>query len=191
MPIRMLKNKSALALGLLMLSASPAWAEKADRDKEMHVDADRVTLDDAKKVGLFQGRVVLVQGTMQIRAAQVTVHQDAEGEYTAEAVGSPISFRQKADNSPEFIEAWSEKMEYDGRRSILKLIGRAHLKKGGDEVRGDVIVYDAVQETYDVQGGATTKAGATPGRVSIVLQPVKKSTSASGAPAPKAAGAKP
>ena len=44
-------NRSAL-LAVAMLSAAtmPALAEKADRDKPVNIEADRVSVDDVRKV---------------------------------------------------------------------------------------------------------------------------------------------
>ena len=39
------------------LAATAAWAEKADRDKPVNIEADRVSVDDVKKVQTFEGNV--------------------------------------------------------------------------------------------------------------------------------------
>ncbi|MFN4063412.1 MAG: LptA/OstA family protein, partial [Parazoarcus communis] len=44
--------------------ASPALAERADRDKPVDIEANRVTVDDRNKVHIFEGDVVLTQGTL-------------------------------------------------------------------------------------------------------------------------------
>ena len=65
-------------VGALLL-ALPAQAEKADRSKPIHLEADRVTVDDAKQVSTFTGKVVLTQGTLIIRGDRMEVRQDNEG----------------------------------------------------------------------------------------------------------------
>lgn len=59
-----------LMLGIALLAA-PAHAEKADRDKPVNLEADTVTLDDIRKVGVYQGNVILSQGTLMLRADRV------------------------------------------------------------------------------------------------------------------------
>src|ERR1035437_5603616 len=66
-------------LACCLLSALPAHAERADRDKPVNLEADRVTVDDAKQTATFEGNVVLTQGTLTIRGDRVIVQLDAEG----------------------------------------------------------------------------------------------------------------
>ncbi|MFI4923287.1 MAG: LptA/OstA family protein, partial [Burkholderiales bacterium] len=47
-----------------LLVCSPALAERADRGKPVNVEADKVNVDDANKVSVFEGNVVLTQGTI-------------------------------------------------------------------------------------------------------------------------------
>lgn len=150
-----------------------AHAEKADREKPIQVEADRVSLDDLNRVSVFEGNVVLTQGTLQVRADRLTVRQDAERAQYASAVGRPLSFRQKRDGADEFIEGWAERMEYDGRRNQLELFQKARLKRNSDEIRGDYIFYDASNETFRVGPAADSPATSTAstGRVRMVIQP--------------------
>jgi lipopolysaccharide export system protein LptA len=153
---------------------SGAHAERADRDKPINLEADRVTIDDAKKVSVFEGNVVLTQGTMTLRANRMTVREDAQGFQHAVAHGDPAYFRQKRDDVDEYVEAWAQRMEYDGKAERLQLFDQARMKRGNDEVRGSYISYDQPSEFYRVVGGSETAAGAGPGRVRAVIQPKSK-----------------
>lgn len=161
------------------LLASPAQAEKADRDKPVHLEADTVTLDDLRKVSVYQGNVILRQGTLMLRADRVQVSQNAEGLERVSAVGRPVAFRQKLDGRDEFIEGFADRVEYNGVSSQLELIGQARLRRGDDELRGAQISYNANTEFYKVVGepGAQTPAG----RVRAVIRPKPRS----GSPAAK------
>ena len=63
-----MRGLAKLAIACLALGALPALAEKADREKPMQIEADRVSLDDLNKVSVFEGNVVLTQGTLLVRA---------------------------------------------------------------------------------------------------------------------------
>ena len=52
---------------LLWSGAGLVWAEKADRDRPMNIEADRLEHDDLKKVSVFQGRVIASKGTILLR----------------------------------------------------------------------------------------------------------------------------
>jgi len=158
-----------------VLTALPAAAEKADRDKPVNLEADRVTIDDAKQLAIFEGNVVLTQGTLQIRGDRMEVRQDKEGFKQGTTWGNPASFRQKREGYDEYIEGWAGRIEYDGRVETLQMYTRAQLKRAQDEVRGDYISYDARSEFFQVTGGPKTATPDNPGgRVRAVIQPKSK-----------------
>jgi lipopolysaccharide export system protein LptA len=162
-------------LGVLLL-AGPAFAEKADREKPINLEADRVTVDDAKQISTFEGRVVLTQGTLVIRGDRMEVHQDNQGFKNGITWGNLAYFRQKREGYDEYIEGWAERIEYDGRADKLQMFNRASMKKtGGDEVHGNYISYDANTEFFQVIGGGAKAASeSSDGRVRAVLQPKPK-----------------
>lgn len=162
-----------LAVGGLL--SAPAWAERADRTKPVQLDADSVHLDDVKKTADYEGHVVLIQGTMTMKADRIDISQDDQGLSSGVAVGKPVYFRQKMDNSDEYVEAEASRMEYDAHTTILKLIGSAHLKRGEDDLRGAVIIYDTTTERYQAQG--SSESGGQ-GRVHAVIHPRTKNGAA-------------
>jgi lipopolysaccharide export system protein LptA len=161
-----------VALWLLALGA-PALAERADRNKPVTLEADRVEIDDQKKEAVFHGNVTLTQGTLTIKADRIVVKQDKDGFQSGVAYGKPAYFRQKREGVDEYIEGFAERLEYDSRAEKVEMFTRAQLKRGADEVRGDYISYNATTEFFQVVGGGT--AAATPGnpqgRVRAIIQP--------------------
>ncbi|MDP1674475.1 MAG: lipopolysaccharide transport periplasmic protein LptA [Burkholderiales bacterium] len=161
-------------LGALLLAA-PAFAEKADREKPINIEADRVTVDDAKQISTFEGRVVLTQGTLVIRGDRMEVRQDSQGFNSGITWGNLAYFRQKREGHDEIIEGWAERIEYDSRADKLQMFNRASMKKtGGDEVHGNYISYDGNTEFFQVIGGGAKAAESRDGRVRAVLQPKPK-----------------
>ncbi len=151
-----------------------AHAEKADREKPINLEADRVSVDDAKQISTFEGRVVLTQGTLIIRGDRMEVRQDNQGFKTGITWGNLAYFRQKRDGYDEYIEGWAERIEYDGRADKVQMFNRASMKKGADEVRGNYISYDANTEFFQVTGSGTPTASGGNGRVRAVIQPKSK-----------------
>lgn len=171
-PMRtMLKPAGALLCAALL--AAPAHAEKADRDKPVNLEADTVTLDDIKKVSVYEGNVILSQGTMMLRADRVQVSQNADGLDRVNASGRPVAFRQKLDGRDEFIEGYAERVEYNHVSGQLELIGEARLRRGDDELRGAQISYNANTEFYKVVGRPDAQTPA--GRVRAVIRPKPRS----------------
>lgn len=159
------------AAGLLSL-CTPAQAERADRDKPVHVESDTVRMDDLQKIAVYEGKVILTQGTLRLQADRVEVRQDTEGFLTGTALGKPVHFRQRLDGKGDWVDAWANRVEYDARKNQVRLIGDAFLKKGEEELRGDLITYDARSELYQASGGLP---GQKPGRVRAVIMPFKDS----------------
>ncbi len=153
----------------------PAHAEKADRDKPVNIEADRMSYDDLRQINIFDGNVTLTQGTLMIVADRITVKQDPEGFQRGVAEKGPggvAYFRQKRDGLDEYIEGWGERIEYDARTEKADLISRARILRGGDEVRGNVINYDGRSEFFTVLGGRQAASPGNPdGRVRAVIQP--------------------
>ena len=169
-----MKPLSAAFLAVMLFNA-PALAERADSEKPVHLEADRATVQDANKLATFIGNVVLTQGTLIIRADKMTVKEDVNGFQYATAFGNLASFRQKRDGKDEYVEGWSERMEYDGKADKVQLFKKARLRRGKDEVHGDYISYDAINEFFQVNGeGGTSTQTHSEGRVRAVIQPKKK-----------------
>ncbi len=139
----------------------PVAAEKADRNKPVNIESDRMNADDARKTATFDGKVVLIQGTLTIRAERLIVRQDNAGFQHGTAIGAPATFRQKRDGTNEYVDAEAERIEYDARADRIEFFNRARLRRGGgDDVCGNYISYDARTESFSVSAG---KAGTTAG----------------------------
>jgi lipopolysaccharide export system protein LptA len=177
----------APALCLVSLwAAGPALAERADREKPVNLEADRITVDDLKKVQVFEGNVQLVQGTLVIRTDRLVVTQDAEGFQQGTAYGGAgglARFRQKREGKDEFIEGEAERIEYESKAEKAQFYVRAMVRSGLDEVRGQYISYDGKTERYLVTSGPDGTSAMTagkPDRVRAVIQ----SKAAKGTPLP-------
>lgn len=146
-------------------------AELADRDKPMHLEANQLSIDDAKQISVFEGKVQLTQGTMIINADKIVVIEDKEGFKHGTATGQPASFRQKRDNFDGYVEGYGKRIEYDSKTAIINFFGQARVKQDQDEVRGEHITYNAKAEIFQVN--STSKKG----RVRAIIQPKNKRSS--------------
>ena len=167
-----------------LVAPAAAHAERADRDKPVNLEADQVTVDDNKQTATFVGKVVLTQGTLQIRGDRMVVQQDADGFKYGVAYGNLASFRQKREGYDEYIDGYAERIEYDSKAEKLQMFNRAYLNKGNDEVRGNYISYEVATEFFKVVGGGKTAATAAnpDGRVRAVIQPKSKDKPAAAPP---------
>ena len=179
-----------LAVIVTLVASGEAQAEKADREKPIHVEADRMEYDDLKKINTFIGRVLMTKGTIVIRADRLVVREDPEGFQYGLALGKPASFRQKREGLDEFVEGYGESIDYDGKVEVVTLTGQASLRrlegeKLTDEVHGARIVYQGQTEFYTVEGSINGNAARE--RVRVVIQPRRNASDGSAQPSAPAA----
>jgi len=175
------------ALLILALLAQPVFAERADREKPMQIEANRISIDDAKKIQILEGDVVVVKGTMVLRADRVVITEDPYGFQKGTAFGGKdglARMRQKREGMDEYTDGEAERIEYNTNTEIAEFFHRAWVRSGQDQVRGDYIWYDAISEKYLVTAGQARDPKAPPARVRAVIQPRSK-----GAPAEPPASA--
>src|SRR3954452_17901560 len=104
---------------VLLVAACLAHAERADREKPIAFTSDTGEVNYEKKTGVLTGNVVITQGTLTIKANRIDFKQNADNSLSAVAVGNPISFRQKRDDTEGYYEGWAQRAEYDGSQEQL------------------------------------------------------------------------
>lgn len=187
-------KKTFLSVAVSLAFASVcglAWAEKADRNKPMNVEADALRYDDLKQVSVFSGHVVLTKGSILIRGAQIEVRQDPDGYQYGLVTGSavtPAFFQQKREGLDEFIEGDGDTIEYDGKADTVRFVKKAQLRRLrgatlADEVTGAVILYENLTDKFTVDGAPKT-AAAPAGRVRAMLTPKPDAETAPSVPQP-------
>ncbi len=172
-----------------LLAAPLAHAERADQTKPLVLEADTASYDDLKQIYILTGNVVLTKGTMVLKSHMAEVRTDPEGYQYAVATakaGDLAYIRQKRDTPNEYMEGWAERIEYDGKQDVSKLIRKARMARLegttiADEIRGALITYDSRNAFYTAAGGGETATGGTSGRVRAILAP--RGSGAASAPA--------
>lgn len=170
MPFKFSFPSSRPVLALLALCTSllagPCFAERADRDKPMQIEADSMRHDEARLLTQFTGKVLITKGTLLMRAARMEVQQDGQGRQVARLWAAPnerVFFRQKREGLPEYTEGEAEEVSYDNQTDIVTLIRRAEVRVlRGSEVanrlQGHTIVFNNVTEVITVDGQASQAA---------------------------------
>jgi lipopolysaccharide export system protein LptA len=155
---------------LLALAAAGARAEQADSTKPTQIEANRMHADDARRMNIFEGNVVVTRGTLNIRADRIVVRQDADGFQYATATGNPVRFRQRQDPKPPetegvWLEGEAKRIELNEKTGKLELFDSARVNRGGDEVTGNYILVDQRSDFF------TVTPGKGEGRVRATLAP--------------------
>jgi lipopolysaccharide export system protein LptA len=163
---------------VLMVQTQTCRAERADRERPLQIEADRLDYDDLNKVNVFNGRVSLSKGSLLIRADRIVLREERDGTQNAIATGRPATLRQRRDaNSESWVEGQGERIEWDSRSEIATFSQKAQLRRldGArvvDDVQGGRIRYNTGTEIYEVDGAGATSTPDNPnGRVRVTIQP--------------------
>lgn len=177
----MKRIQSWMILLLGIVAAGGAQAEKADASKPTNIEANQMAYDDVKQINTFTGEVVLVRGTLILKADRMVVTQDPAGYQYATLYakrGEKATFRQKRDGGPNlWIEGEAaDRIEYDTKSEVAKFYVNARVRlldgaKPTDEVEGEFISYDSKQEFYSVNNTASGPSKAGAGRIKAIIQP--------------------
>ena len=155
---------------LLVFGIAAAHAEQGDSAKPIEIEANRMSADDARRMNVFEGNVVVTRGTLNIRADRIVVRQDAEGNQYATATGNPVRFRQRQDAKPPekegvWMDGEAKRIELDEKSGKIELYEDARVNRGGDEVKGNYILVDQRSDFF------TVTPGRGDGRVRATIQP--------------------
>lgn len=168
----------AFCLALAGLGAmQPAHALESDREQPIQVSADTVDVNQKTGVSKYRGKVVLIQGTLRIEAAEVLVNTRDNEIVSVSAKGRPLTFQQKLDRTGEQVNASARRMEYHARKQQVDLYDRVTFRQGADVVNSPVVRYNLATTQLTAEGGNTAE------RVRSVIQPKRKpGDAASGTP---------
>ncbi len=128
-------------------------------------------MDDKTSTATFEGNVVLTQGTLVIRADELTVIQENDEFKKGIAIGKLAYFKQKREGYDDFIEGEAERIEYNAITDELRMFRNARLWRDEDEVHGPFISYDASTEQFMVDGSGSSEDS---GRVKAIIKPKTK-----------------
>ena len=169
--------RTFILLAAVLALVPAAMAERADREKNIVVNADHLSGDDANHTSIFEGNVIVTQGTMRMTANKVTMKEDADRHKFYVAYGTPVTFRQKRDNIDEYVEGFALRAEFDDLNDIVKLYEKARVISNTNVINGEYIQYDMRKELAEVQGappGTKLAPGEVPARVKVTIVPAKK-----------------
>lgn len=150
---------------LLTLTASLAMALPTDRDQPLQVAADSAHFDEKTGIATYRGAVVIRQGTLEVRADDLVITLDKEGNVTnTVARGKPARYQQQTDPKKGLVTAEAARIDYDLKDEVITLTGQARLRQEGASFQGATITYAIARQQVDAKGDASS-------RVQLVLPP--------------------
>ncbi len=157
-----------------LLAAAQVVALSSDREQVITVEADLAEADDARRVTVYKGGVVITQGSLRISGDTATIHYNQRRDLTALiVVGNPAHFRQQVEGQLDYQQATAQRMEYHAQKNLVILLGDARSWQGREQIAGDRIVFDTVHNRVQADARETTKSSGKP-RVRITIVPKRK-----------------
>jgi lipopolysaccharide export system protein LptA len=135
----------------------------------MNLEADSVSIDEGSGVSLYEGNVVVTQGSLKLWADRLWIHRRDGKTQKFISEGKPTRFRQLTDDQQE-IRGRALRAEFYVDRDELLLFDEAVLEQGADQFHSDRIVYNRV--TSQVRAGASAEGKQ---RVRAVIEPSQSS----------------
>ena len=145
---------------LLPLWVSSALANKADQDKPLVINADKVDVDDVKQSYQLNGDVLLIKGSMIAKGDKGSILVDPQGYQNIDLKGkleSPATMRQRREGlADEFMQGIGRDVFYDDKKEQVILTGNATIKRllnmqMLDQLQGWQIEYEDIKESYKVR----------------------------------------
>lgn len=150
---------------LIALLAPVAEALPSDREQPVQVAANSARFNEKTGVAVYTGAVVIKQGTLEIRADEITITTDERGAVlTTVARGNPARYQQQTDPAKGPVSAEAARIDFDARNEVITLTGKARLRQDGASFQGNTITYNAQRQQVDAQGQGQE-------RVMLVLPP--------------------
>lgn len=184
--VRMTLLRYAIAglLAFLACANNVAQAEKADRDKPIILEAEKVSVNDVQQIYDLNGQVLLIKGSIVVTGEDGHIQVDPEGYEYVDVKGSPeetASFRQRREGpADEFMQGRGAQVSYNAKSEVLTVTGDASLKRllnmqMLDQLRGWKIEYDDVKQQYRVSPPPDAKPEDLP-LARAILSPRRKAT---------------
>lgn len=167
---------SANLSGLISIILSRLWfvlvpliplsslALPEDREQPISLEADTASFDQTTGISVYEGNVVVTQGTLYLAADKATVYLQGGEFQKMEAVGGPSQFRYQPTHDKPPIDGVGQRIQYNATTAKVLVTGDAKFTQGGDVFTGQRIEYDLTTDIVKADGGNN-------GRIQFIIQP--------------------
>jgi lipopolysaccharide export system protein LptA len=168
------RSQVIFAVLLALLAAPMAWAQAngLQKDRPIEISSDKLDVLQAEHKAIFTGNVIAVQGTTNMRAAQMTVFYRGGGDKEAAAAPAPTEgqgiYRIEAEGSVVFTTptetAIGEKAIYNVDADTIDLTGsNVTLTRGQNILKGNALNYNMATGRSVLTGGSSGVAASSGG----------------------------
>lgn len=154
---------AAAVAAMLIAVSSSASARTSDRHQPMEIESARsVCGTGANATCTLSGNVVMVQGSLHVRADKAVLQQ-AAGNPSRALLSGNVSLQQDMDDGDR-IDASSDAIDYDLRNDVMVLTGNVVIRQQRGTLTGQRVV-------YNLKTGQVESGGEGAGRVRMRILP--------------------
>lgn len=154
--------------GLFSSGFNTAFALPEDRSKPIEIEANSALRDEKKGTTVYEGNVIMIQGTIRIEAHRVEMFHRNNKVNRIICTGQPARYQQVPSREKGLVIAKAEKIEYLLAKDTIHLEKSASVEQASGTIIGDVIDYDLKNEIVNAKGSATGNQ-----RIQMVIPPQK------------------
>lgn len=155
-----------LAFCLLTIISGQLFALPGDREKPINIESNQAERDEKAGTTVYEGNVVIKQGTILIQAEKVTVFSTAEGVSKIICKGKPAHYQQLPKIDGGLVLASGNTIEYRPAHDQIQLTENASLEQDGTIITGERIDYDVTSEVLKAKSDNSGKT-----RIQMVIPP--------------------
>lgn len=163
----MIRFVRLLLSGLLLYASLPAWPLPEDRNQPIHIESDRLEIDENRRQSSYSGNVRMQQGSLHIEADRIRFIFDENNDLIRlEIDGQPARFEQTSDQGQP-LRGQALRIVYRNREALLELTGQARLENGQDLIESKRIRFNIDSNALEAGDPESREKG----RVRMVIQP--------------------
>ena len=160
---------TALLIGFALgLSAVAGSAHAQGKPLPIQIQSNDADLSQQRGVSTYTGNVVLTRGGLTLTGNKLVISRiNDRGNIKAVLDGQPAKFDKQPDRTGDnVVTGNSSTIEYTNNNATVLLRGNAVVRRGGDEVRGQII-----RHNLDTERTQAETASGSSERVRITIQP--------------------
>lgn len=140
--------RSVLLSSFIVSIPALGFALADDSKQPATIVADSGYMDYGANITIFNGNVVMEQGSTQLTAEKVIVYTDDQDKLVkAIAYGERAHYQTLPREGDAVLHALAKTIEYYADENLVILLGDGLVEQGNRRLQGERIIYDRAKET--------------------------------------------
>lgn len=145
----------------------------SDQNQKLFITADSADINSLTGIGVYQGNVVIDQGTTHVSGNTVTTHSKDNQVYEVIVEGTDDNlaiYKTTTDADKPDLVATAKTIQYYPQRHYAILLQKAHVTQGENSISGEHLEYDTLNKILKSLNSGVVDTQ-KPQRTTIVIEP--------------------